>query len=145
VNLYESVAGRRHDEGILRESGLYEQTQEKLGSFVNGQRFKIYGDSAYPLRNLILRPYTQRALTPGQENINNSMKSVRQSAEWGFGKIVMEFAILDLKKKQKLMLQDLEKMYKAAVILSNCHTCLYGSQTSQYFASLQLEDYLNVI
>jgi hypothetical protein len=41
VNLYGSVAGRRHDEGILRESGPYEQMQEKLSTFVNGQRFKI--------------------------------------------------------------------------------------------------------
>jgi hypothetical protein len=49
VNLYGSVAGRRHDEGILRESGPYEQMQEKLSTFVNGQRFKIYGDSVYLL------------------------------------------------------------------------------------------------
>nr|CAH7747687.1 unnamed protein product [Callosobruchus chinensis]CAH7747689.1 unnamed protein product [Callosobruchus chinensis] len=34
------------------------------------------------------------------------MKPLRQAVEWGFGKVVNEFAFLDLKKNQKLLLQD---------------------------------------
>lgn len=60
------------------------------------------------------------------------MKPLRQAVEWGFGKIVNEFAFLDFKKIKKLLLQDVGCMYQTAVILINCHTCLYGSQTGSY-------------
>lgn len=72
------------------------------------------------------------------------MSSMRQAVEWGFGKIIGEFAFLDLKKNQKLLLQEISMMYTTGMILSNCHTCLYGSQTAQYY-NIQpptLEEYL---
>lgn len=72
------------------------------------------------------------------------MSSVRQAVEWGFQKVITEFAFLDFKKNQKLLLQDVTKMYATSTILTNCHTCLYGSQTSFYFniSPPQLEHYL---
>ncbi|KAF0696435.1 DDE Tnp4 domain-containing protein [Aphis craccivora] len=74
------------------------------------------------------------------------MSSVRQAVEWGFGKILTEFAFLDLKKNQKIHLQEVGKMYKVGVLSTNCHTCLYGSQGSNYFNILPptLEQYLNL-
>lgn len=103
----------------------------------------MYGDCAYPLLELLLRPYT-RVLTPEQAIFNLRMSSVRQAVEWGFGKIVTQFAFLDFKKNQKLLLQDVVSMYKTATILVNCHTCLYSSQTAQYFNfdPPTLEEYL---
>lgn len=55
------------------------------------------------------------------------------SVEWGFGKICQTFAFLDFKKNLKLLLQPIGRYYLVAAILINCHTCLYGSQTSIYF------------
>lgn len=74
------------------------------------------------------------------------MSALRQSVEWGFGKVINEFAFLDFKKNQKLLLQDVGTMYRTAVILTNCHTCLYGSQTAQYFEVNPplLENYLGL-
>ncbi|KAH9374806.1 hypothetical protein HPB48_020607 [Haemaphysalis longicornis] len=51
----------------------------------------------------------------------------------GLRKIANEFAFVDYKKNQKLMLQKVPTQYKAATILANCHTCMYGSQVSAYF------------
>lgn len=84
---------------------------------------------------LLLTPFAGRAedLLPHQLEFNQSMKRLRASVEWGFQKVVCLFAFVDFRKKQKLLLQDLDAMYKVAVLLTNCHTCLYGSQTATYF------------
>ncbi|XP_077489472.1 uncharacterized protein LOC144100378 [Amblyomma americanum] len=115
--------------GILRESGLY----AKLEKLVKGEDLVIYGDPAYPLRPLLMKPYGGCHLTRGQEAFNYAMSGVRQAVEWGFGKVIGEFAFLDYKKNQKLLWQQVAKMYKVATILTNCHTTIYGSQVSTYF------------
>lgn len=126
--------------GILRESGLYSDLQELMGD----RSYVLYGDPAYPLRPLLQRPYSTSNLTPEQTVFNKRMSTVRQAVEWGFGKVVAEFAFLDFGKNQKLQLQKLATMYKAAVILTNCHTCMYSSQTSMFFrvSPPALETYL---
>lgn len=135
--------GRRHDAGILRESHVYEQLED-IGVFPN-RNFVIYGDQAYPIMELILCPYPDRLDLPDyQRHFNHSMSVLRQAVEWGFQKVVTQFAFLDFKKNQKLLLQDIENMYKVGVLLTNCHTTLYGSQTNQYFNinPPTLEEYL---
>lgn len=98
------------------------------------------------MSELILKPYCSRILTPEQVAFNRAMSSVRQAVEWGFGKVIIEFAFLDFRKNQKLLLQHVGQMYKVGVILTNCHTCLYGSQTGTYFNIVPptLEQYLNI-
>ncbi|KAJ8914011.1 hypothetical protein NQ315_012034 [Exocentrus adspersus] len=54
------------------------------------------------------------------------MRAMRISVEWGFGKVIQLFAFLDFRKNQKLLLQNLSNLYRVAVLLTNCHTCLYG-------------------
>lgn len=61
------------------------------------------------------------------------MSSVRECVEWGFGKVVSTFAFIDFKKNLRIYLQPVGKMYFTVVLLTNCHTCLYGSQTGIYF------------
>lgn len=117
--------------GILRESGMYTKL-EKLASNED-QDFVIYGDPAYPLRPLLMKPYGTSNITAVQQAFNCKMSAVRQCVEWGFGKVVAEFAFLDFKKNQKLLKQQVAQMYKAATILSNCHTCIYGSQVCSFF------------
>lgn len=85
-------------------------------------------------------------ITPEQQQFNLQMSTVRQAVEWGFGKVVQLFAFLDFKKNQKLLLQDISNMYNAAVLLSNCHTCLYGGVINKYFNAdpPSLETYLDI-
>lgn len=122
-------AGSKHDAGILRLSKVY----EKLERLVQGHSYCIYGDPAYPLRPLLMKPYGTANITAQQLAFNKAMSSVRQAVEWGFGKIAGNFAFLDFRKNQKLLRQNLACMYRVSAILANCHTCLYGSQVSDYF------------
>ncbi|XP_070388867.1 uncharacterized protein [Dermacentor albipictus] len=132
--------GSRHDAGILRKSKTY----EKLEKLVQGHDYCLYGDPAYPLRPLLLKPYGGVRITARQEAFNREMSKVRQAVEWGFGKIAGLFAFLDFRKNQKLHRQNLPRMYRVSAILANCHTCMYGSQVSQYFGldPPSLETYL---
>lgn len=87
---------------MLRISGLY----EKMESLVQDHSYIIYGDPAYPLRPLLLKPHRGAVLKPPEIQFNKAMSSARQAVEWGFGKVVTEFAFLDFKKNQKLLLQQ---------------------------------------
>jgi nuclease HARBI1 len=58
------------------------------------------------------------------------MSAVCECVEWGFGKISGNFAFLDFKKNLKLLLQPVGHYYLVGRLLTNVHTCLYGSQTS---------------
>nr|XP_050030581.2 uncharacterized protein LOC126526913 [Dermacentor andersoni] len=134
--------GSRHDAGILRISKTY----EKLEKLVQGHSYCIYGDPAYPLRPLLLKPYSGTSSSGHQLLFNKEMSEVRQAVEWGFGKIAALFAFVDFRKNQKLYRQNLPQMYKVSALLANCHTCLYGSQVSTYFGlePPALEMYLNL-
>lgn len=115
--------------GILRDSHLYEKLEDLNGD----HQFVLYGDPAYPLRPLLMKPYGGAKLTKEQEDFNAAMSTVRQAVEWGFGKVISEFAFLDFKKNQKILLQAVPRMYRVAVLLTNCHACMYGNQVSSYF------------
>ncbi|KAL3210823.1 hypothetical protein MRX96_052124 [Rhipicephalus microplus] len=77
------------------------QLYEKLEALALDKEFVIYGDPAYPLRPLLMKPYGGAALTAAQQEFNSSMSVVRQTVEWGFGKVIPEFAFVDLKKNRR--------------------------------------------
>ncbi|KAF2889512.1 hypothetical protein ILUMI_07648 [Ignelater luminosus] len=124
----------------------YADQLQQCAVFEDDDQYVLYGDPAYPLTDLLLCPYAGRNLTKQQQNFNRSMSTVRKSVEWEFGKVISELAFLDYKKNQKLLLQDIGNMYRTAVILTNCHTRLYDSQSNQYFniKPPTLEEYLGV-
>lgn len=130
AHLYGPIAGRHHDAFLLCESNLLPQLRRK---FTPPHIFTVYGDPAYPIRQHILGPYRGAAVTAAQQQFNKEMSRVRESVEWGFGKVVQYFAFLDFRKKQKILLQPIGKYYVVGVLLVNCHTCLYGSTTSSHF------------
>jgi hypothetical protein len=127
---------------MLSTSNILPALQTKQTN--NGQPFCVYGDPAYPLRPQLMCPFKGGRLTQSQRQFNRAMSMNRIVVEWGFGKILQLFAFVDYKKNQKLFLQPLSHQFKVATILTNCHTCLYGSQTSTFFnvSSPNLEDYL---
>ena len=142
ANMFGPIAGHRHDAFMLRASGL----QNKLATITkqDGSPYVIYGDPAYGISRTILAPYRGSRLTPQQQAFNTAMSSVRMSVEWTFGKILTYFSYLDFKKSNKILLQPIGKYYLVAALLTNCHTCLYGSQTSTFFGvePPSLETYL---
>lgn len=126
--------------GILGESSLYSKLQRLMRRCL----FCIYGDPAYPLRPLLMRLHGGASLTEQQQLFNEGMSTVRQAVEWVIGKVIAEFAFVHFRKNIKIGLQNVGQMYRVVTLLANCHTCLYGSQTSMFFGLRPplLEEYL---
>ncbi|KAL3196975.1 hypothetical protein MRX96_045044 [Rhipicephalus microplus] len=125
---------------ILKDTRLY----ENIVKVARGNKYVIYGDTAYPLKPLLLKPYGGARLQPYQAHFNKCMSTVRQVVEWGFGKVAADFAFVDFHKNLKVTCQRVGRMYKVATLLTNCRTCLYDSQMSMYFGlePPSLSDYL---
>ena len=131
ANLYGPVEGKRHDCALLRESRILEKMVHMHNA--DGVAMAVYGDPAYVMRDHIYCPFQGAYLTEEEKAFNSSMSKARICVEWGFGKVVQEFAFLDFKKNLKLQLQPVGKYYAVGVLLTNAHTCLYGSLTSRFF------------
>ena len=93
----------------------------------------------------ISNPFSGAHITAAEQEINKSMIPVRISVERGFGKILQYFSFLDFRKNKKVVLQPIGKYFLVLSIIINCHTCLYGSLTSNYFGvdPPSLETYLS--
>ncbi|KAL3245281.1 hypothetical protein MRX96_047037 [Rhipicephalus microplus] len=117
----------------LQSLELFSQVTALLETVTQGRTYVIYGDPAYPLRPLLYKPFGGASLRPHEVNFNKRMSSVRQAVEWGFGRVVADFAFVDFYKSQKMTRQRVGRMYKVATLFLNCRTCMYGSQVSTYF------------
>ena len=73
------------------------------------------------------------------------MSNVRVSVEWLFKEILTYFAFVDFKINLKLGLSAIGKIYVVCALLTNVRTCLYKSQTSNFFVieTPMLEEYFN--
>ena len=132
ANLYGPVVGKRHDSGMLAESGLLGDLQQYSYS-PDGQPLCVYGDPAYPISVHMQRSFAGPELTRIQKEYNTAMSRVRVSVEWVFGDIANYFAFVDFKKKLKIGLSAVGKMYSVCALLTNARTCLYKSVTSSFF------------
>jgi nuclease HARBI1 len=142
VDLTGPWEGRRHDCGMLRESGLLgrlENIRTALGDAT------IYGDPAYPISPVLQVPFKGACVSESQQEWNSKMSRVRVSVEWCFGKVLVLFPFIDFKKNLKIYLQPVGKLYRIAVLFANIHTCVYGSVTSEFFGvqPASLEVYLS--
>lgn len=124
--------GRRHDAGMLADSGLLRELQQNAFS-PTGDAMCVYGDPAYPLRIHLQAPFRERVLTPQMQAYNASMSRVRTSVEWLFGDVINYFKFLDFRKNLKIQLSSVGKIYVVCALLRNALTCLYGNQTSDFF------------
>ncbi|KAG0442906.1 hypothetical protein HPB47_015497 [Ixodes persulcatus] len=68
---------------------------QRLRRLVQGHSYVLYGDPAYPMGPLLLKPYETTGTTAAQLHFNKEMSTVRQAVEWGFRKIVAEFAFVN--------------------------------------------------
>lgn len=143
-HLHGPIEGRHHDAFMLAESGLLDQLSQ-LPRSPEDRAFCLYGDPAYPISEHLINPFRGTDLTDDQQEFNKAMSAVRQSVEWSFDKIITNFAFLDFRKNMKILLQPVGKYYVMGALFTNCHTCLYSSQTSQYFSCdpPSLENYLS--
>ena len=119
--LHGPYEGRRHDSGILRESGLLGLLEQHSFS-PDGNLMCIYGDPAYPLRSQLQAPFRDAHLEEDQELWNQRMSAVRDSVEWLFGDIVNYCKFIDFKKNLKIQLSAVGQMYIVCTILKMLET-----------------------
>lgn len=120
--------GHRHDAFMLHASRVLFDIRHR---WINedGSFFRLYGDKGYSHTKFIAAPYKGQ-VTRAQRRFNERLNNLRRHVEFGFGKVLNLFPFYDYHKKSKILLQPVHKTYVVAAILTNCHTCLYGSQTS---------------
>ncbi len=143
IDLHGPEAGKRHDAYLFAVSGLQQVLEEHCVDGVDGVPYMWYGDPAYPRSAHLGMPFMGALLAPGQADFNRRMSAVREAVEWGFGKVTQYFRYIDFKPGLKVLLSPVGKYYRIAVLLANSHTCLNGSQVSEYFDCHPptLEDY----
>jgi len=114
---------------------------------VNGVQYIAGGDCAFGRTDIMIAPFKGTLLTVEQALFNEIFKRLRIGVELTFGWVVRDFAYIDFKKTQVVGKRPIAKYYLAAVILTNCRSCLYGNQVASYFACSRptLRDYLNRI
>ena len=100
-NLFGPVEGRRHDAGMLKDSGVLAGLQQ-VAYNPAGEVLCIYGDPVYPLRPQLICLYKLgdvQVLTPQMRAFNKARSEVRVSVEWLFGNISNYFKFIVYKKK----------------------------------------------
>lgn len=58
AHMFGPIEGRRHDAGLLRESGVEQQMQHHMTK-ANGEVYSVYGDPAYPLSPYVIPPFEE--------------------------------------------------------------------------------------
>lgn len=130
AHLVGPVIGARHDNRIFQESNLAAEIHRKCTA--SGRQLYAYGDQGYAVDPYVVSPF-RRARNALEIGINSAMVPVRLPVEWTFGKISQLFAFVDFSKNQRVGLQPVGVIYRVAVLLTNAHSCLYGSGTSTFF------------
>jgi hypothetical protein len=115
-----------------------EDNEGGLASFCkreDGEVYSIYGDAGYVNSKFLQCPYKRYRLTEDQLYFNACMARVRVSVEMCFGLVVNIWRGLSFKMELRSGLQPLGRIYRVFVLLTNCLTCMNGSnQISTYFS-----------
>ena len=140
MDLFGPVVGRRHDSALLTQSGLNNRILTMLQP-LRPCNYYTYGDAAYPEYPMWLKKggrNHQGAIVGDvdgaqREAAYRQLSNHRICVEWGFGKITSLWGFLDHPKNLKVFLQPIATMYRVMGFLTNCHTTLYGSETTEHF------------
>ena len=90
-------------------------------------------------------PYTNLPnMSQQQRDFNEVMAGLRVSVEWTFAKVSNLWQFLKYKPTMRLYQSPVTSYWKICALLTNCHSCCYGNQTSMYFHMPvpPLEDYV---
>jgi hypothetical protein len=123
--------GTRHDARMFRECTL-DADLRALPQSETGGTFCLYGDSAYTQTTRLFKPYVLPS-NPDEKSMNVTMSRSRIRVEWCFQRVLRDWAFIDFKKNQKMLLQPVALYYIVGVLLTNAKTCLHGNSTSKHF------------
>ncbi|KXS14001.1 hypothetical protein M427DRAFT_99968, partial [Gonapodya prolifera JEL478] len=107
--------------------------------------YQVYGDPAYlAVNGHLAGPWKLVHLSDAQQEFNSRNSAVRVSIEWAWEKPATLFAFLNYFRNLRVELSPVGSYYSIGILLTNAHTCLYGSQTGEWFGLTPptLEEYL---
>lgn len=108
----------------------------------------LYGESAYSQLYGIMCPYPGgRSLGGRKREFNLRMSKMRIAVENAFGLTQNLFTKNAFEEASKIGEGPVDSFYKAAVLLTNCYTCLRGNQIGPHFLCKPpaLRQYLSAI
>jgi nuclease HARBI1 len=143
--LYGPWSSKMHDARVFRMSGLLDQLRNLMptnGS--NGPVYALYADSAYPQCAWIMHGFINPPQNSAESLFNTLMSRARIAVEWAFKNVTQLWQFVDFRREMKIFKTPIGKFYINCCFLTNCHTCFYGNQTSEYFDAerLTLAEYL---
>ncbi|RPB02765.1 hypothetical protein L873DRAFT_1826563 [Choiromyces venosus 120613-1] len=131
------------------QSGVEEILQDIFSEIMEQGRLFLYGDPAYSLSFGIICPFKNtifHQLTQEEKAFNAKMSGYRSAIEHSFRKVVNLWSFIAFKNGLQIGLSPIGSYYAIAVLLTNLHTCLYGSQISLHFKVIppSVDSYLNL-
>lgn len=129
--------GKIGDWRMWINSGIRDKLRALLGHFSLADRPVIYGDAAYKMGGFgIIGAFTAKMnqpLTQEERQFNRIMSSFRIAVEHSFGRVVNLWQANEFTRGNSAGISAVGATYIVSVLLTNCHTCLHGNQTSQFF------------
>lgn len=149
VSLAGPFEGKLGDRMAWRQSGIEEILRDIFSENMEQGRLFLYGDHAYSLSFGIICPFKDtisHQITQEEKAFNAKMSGYRIAIEHGFGKVVNLWSFIAFKNGLQIGLSPIGAYYAIAVLLTNLHTCLYGSQISLHFKVMppSVDSYLNL-
>jgi nuclease HARBI1 len=132
-------AGAGNDLDMLRSSDALNMIQRAIEERgLENDRFDILADKIYPQvhANGVVSLRQDRFIL-GEEDVaeDAAASSIRTSVEHSFSKMVNLFPFLDYKKGLKMNERAIGRFFTVGALLTNLHTCLYGSQVCDQFST----------
>lgn len=126
------VSARHNDLYTMRVSDIHDRVVVCQAG--RPRVYRMYGDGIYPVLPGLTRRHRHNDLTPEEAAENAQMSKVRESVEWTFAKLITLWKYLAWRYALQLLSQPIGKIFGTAVLLTNAHTCFYGSEVSDYFS-----------
>ena len=146
VNFFGPIEGRHHDAFVTQTMNMVQQLQRL--SRILQILCAGFGNSAfYGFLPELQHSYKDvPATTPAQTVFTEEMKKGRIVIEWLYGERDCWWKVLKNKHAMKVYLSPVRAITFTCVLLTNCLTCLRGSNATSHFNCLAplLEDYLQL-
>ena len=145
LSLIGPFLGPVNDWAIWRRSQLTERIQEIMKG---NPTLYLYEDPSYKHSYGIIAPFQHSrgwfALEPWQQKTNERLSSARITVEHAFGHTQVLWTYTAYGKGLRAGSSPVAAYFAAAILFTNCLTCIQGNQTSQQFVidPPSLEQYL---
>ena len=124
-----ALEGKRNDQALLNSDPVRAYFEQSVPH-------RLFGDKGYNVKPFLVVPFKGAQLTADMRAFNELCSTMRVCIEWQLGKVVTLWQALDWVRTQQVWLRPVAKSYYIAVLLTNVHTTMYGSQTADFFGCM---------